>query len=77
MDAKALPHTFKQTLTCTKDIVPSYEVIEEGRTIRFSPCGIISNDPDHVRNYYCAACQRYMNDVKLLRHRLGQYYEQR
>jgi hypothetical protein len=68
---------FKQAFVCTEDIVPSYEIIEEGRAIKFAPCGIVSHNLNDVRHFYCASCKRYMNDDSLLRHRLGKFYERK
>lgn len=55
--------------TCTNDIVSDYEVIEGGKAIKFSPCNIISHHPEDVRNYYCARCKRFMNDIIPIRKR--------
>ncbi len=62
--------TSKPILKCTDDIIPNYEIINEGRAIKFTPCGLISHNEKDVRNYYCAHCHRFLNDTKLLKARL-------
>ncbi len=46
---------------CGPNVRPDYEILEEGKAIKFSPCGTVSHNLNDVRNYYCHRCGRYMN----------------
>lgn len=51
-------------LFCNQDVVPDYEVIEDGKAIRFYPCRIVSRNLHDIRNHYCARCHRFIDDVR-------------
>jgi hypothetical protein len=42
----------------------TYEVIEERRAIRFEPCGVVSHNPNDIRERYCAVCHVFVEKEK-------------
>jgi hypothetical protein len=46
-------------ITCT--------VAENGRSIEFHPCGVISHNINDVQNKYCARCHRFVSLVDAAR----------
>lgn len=41
---------------CAADVVRSYQLLEDGKAIRFLPCGVTSHHPEDARQRYCARC---------------------
>jgi hypothetical protein len=48
----------------------SCEIIDGGRAIRFSPCGIVSHNPNDVRERYCGACHEFVRPWCNLYHQM-------
>lgn len=46
----------------------SYVVAEDGASITFSPCGLVSHHPEDVANRYCPHCHCFLDDAAKLEH---------
>jgi hypothetical protein len=46
--------------TCRPRQVSSYIADDGSVSIMFLPCGMISFEPGHVRDRYCARCNRFI-----------------
>jgi hypothetical protein len=51
----------------------TYAVAQNGESIMFFPCRVVSHNPHDVANKYCPYCHRFMDllDVVLEMHRPG------
>jgi len=46
--------------TCKPRQVSSFIADDDSVSIMFLPCGVISFEPGHVRDRYCARCNRFI-----------------
>ena len=48
---------------CAVDQPRTFEILEDGKAIRFQPCGVTSYHPEDVSHRYCAYCHRFIEPV--------------
>ena len=48
---------------CKRELIHSYEIIEDGKAIRFQPCGVTSYHPQDVMHKFCARCHCFIEEV--------------
>lgn len=39
-----------------------YEIVDDGKGIKFTPCGVVSYHPEDVKHRFCAYCDRFVGN---------------
>lgn len=46
-------------------MIPTYEIVEDGKAIKCCVCGLTSYHPEDVGNRYCGKCHVFHDDIHL------------
>ncbi len=45
---------------CAKPMESTFQIIDDGRAIRFAPCGVTSYSQGDVQHRFCAFCDQFI-----------------